>query len=102
EDLVDEAGLGELLRPDRAAEAVRTLQHADAPAGPGEQCRRHERVDAAADDDRVVARHYGATRSSAATARRASSAGSRSQSESAKRSPKTPLSEKISTSHHPS
>ncbi len=55
EDLVDEARLGDLGRADRAAEPVVALQHAHAPAGPREQRRGDERVDPAADRDRVVA-----------------------------------------------
>ena len=58
EDLVREARRGEAVdRLDRAAEPVVPLEHAAAPAGLGEQCRSSERVDPAADEDRVEAGH---------------------------------------------
>ena len=44
EDVVPEARLGELRRPDRAAEPVVPLEHADAPAGAREQRAAGERV----------------------------------------------------------
>jgi hypothetical protein len=52
---VHEARLGDLLRPDRAAEPLGALEDADAPAGLREQRAGDEPVDPAADDDRVVA-----------------------------------------------
>ena len=57
EDVVVEPGLGQLRRVDRAAEPVVALEHADAPARAREQRAARERVDAAADDDRVVVSH---------------------------------------------
>ena len=84
EDLVHEAGLGDLGRPDRAAEPVVPLEHADAPARLRKQRGGDERVDPAADRDRVVAagQRSAHTRSTLSRARRASSPASRSQSES--------------------
>src|SRR5437667_12685129 len=106
EDFMQEAGLGDLGRPDRAAEPVVALQYADAPARLREQRRSDQRVDSAPDRDCVVAaghpRRPSQTRSKLSRARRASSPGSTSQSESANASPKVPLSEKISTSYQPS
>src|SRR5712691_4147409 len=57
EDLVDEARLGDLRGSDRAAQPVVALQHADAPAALRQQGPGGQRVDPAADDDSVVARH---------------------------------------------
>ena len=44
-------------RADRAAEPLVPLEHADLPAGFGEQRCTRERVDPAADEDRIEARH---------------------------------------------
>ena len=58
EDLVREArGRQPVDRPDRAAEPVVPLEHADPPAVLREQCGTGERVDAAADEDRVESGH---------------------------------------------
>ena len=60
EHLVREAGQRVVgLRPDRAAEPVGALEHADAPPVPREQRRGSEGVDARADKHRVEARHAG-------------------------------------------
>ena len=55
EDLVREAGLGDLRRPDRAAEVVVALEHEHALPGAGQERGSGERVDAAPDEDDVVA-----------------------------------------------
>ena len=61
EDLVREPRRGQALDGlDRAAEPVVSLEHADPPAVLREQRGARERVDAAADEDRVESRH-GAT-----------------------------------------
>ena len=57
EDVVVEAGLGDLGRVDRAAEPVVALEHAHAPARAGEKGAARERVDAAADEDGVEVSH---------------------------------------------
>ena len=57
EDVVQEPGLRQLRGLDRAAEPVVPLEHAHAPAPAREQRAARERVDAAADDDRVVVSH---------------------------------------------
>ena len=54
EDVVLEPGLGELRGLDRAAELGAALEHANIPAGPGQQRSAGQGVDPAADDDRVV------------------------------------------------
>ena len=56
-DLVQEPRLGDLLGADRPAEPRVPLEHADLPALLREQCRGGERVDPAADRDRVVPPH---------------------------------------------
>ncbi len=58
EDVVQVARQGELGRLDRPAEGVAALEHEHAPAGPCEQCRAGQRVDAAPDDDGVVGRPH--------------------------------------------
>ena len=60
EHVVPEARLGDLGGLDRAAEPVVPLEHADAPAGTGEQRAAGERVDAAPDQHRVVLSHLAA------------------------------------------
>ena len=57
EDLVPEAGLGELGRADGAAEPGVALQDADAPARLREQRAAGERVDPAAHEDRIERLH---------------------------------------------
>ena len=57
EDVVVEARLGELGAVNRAAEPVVPLEHADVPARAREQRAARERIDAAADDDRVEVSH---------------------------------------------
>ena len=58
EDLVREPGRGQAVdRLDRAAEPVVSLEHADAPAVLREERGARERVDAAADEDRVESGH---------------------------------------------
>src|SRR5262249_49910855 len=99
EDLVDETGLGDLRRPDRAAEPVVALEHAHPPALAREQRTRDQRIDPAPDRDRVVAPH---SASAAATARRAISSAGSAQSESANASPNVPSSDITSTSNQPS
>ena len=54
EDIMVKARLCDLGRLDRTAEPVAALEHADAAARFGEQCRAGETVHAAADDDDVV------------------------------------------------
>ena len=56
-DLVEEPGLGDLLGANRPAEPRVPLEHTDLPALLRQQRRRDERVDPAADRDRVVAPH---------------------------------------------
>jgi hypothetical protein len=55
EDLVREARLGDLRRPDRAAEVVVALEHEHALPRPGEERSPCERIDPAPDEDDVVA-----------------------------------------------
>ena len=57
EDVVEIPGLGQLRGLDRAAEGRAPLEHADVPPAPCEQGGTGERVDPAADDDRVVVSH---------------------------------------------
>ena len=57
EDVVDEPGLRDLGRADRAAEPVVSLEHADVPASADEERSARERVDPAADDDCVELVH---------------------------------------------
>ena len=56
--LVCEAGRRQAFDgADAASRDLFTLQHADVPAGAGEQRRTRKRVDSRPDEDRVVARH---------------------------------------------
>ena len=70
EGVVQEPWLGELRGLDRTPEVPAALEHADVPPGPRQQRRARQRVDAAADEDRVVVSHdaivCGPTRSGAA------------------------------------
>ena len=60
EDLVRETGLDQPVDgANRASEPLVPLQHADLPAGFREERRTSERVDPAADEDRIEARHSG-------------------------------------------
>src|SRR5439155_22603629 len=105
EDLVHEPRFRDFCSPDRAAEPVVLLQHADRPPRSREQRGGDERVDPAPDRDGVVAavhERFANARSTLSRARRARAWGSTSQSESGNASPKVPLSEKISTSYQPS
>ncbi len=61
EDVVPEAGPGQLGGLDRAAEPVVPLEHAHVPAASREQRRTGEAVDARADDDGVVLSHRRST-----------------------------------------
>ena len=56
--LVREAGLGQVAaRPDRTAEHLVALQHADAPAAPGEHRGARQGIHAGAHEERVELRH---------------------------------------------
>jgi hypothetical protein len=57
EDVMPKTGLGQLGGADCATELVLTFQHRDVPAAAGKQSRAGKRVDAAADDDRIVVSH---------------------------------------------
>ena len=59
ERVVEEAGPGQRLGLDRAAEPVVALEDDDAPVRAGEERRARQRVDPAADEDRVVVSHPG-------------------------------------------
>ena len=97
---MEEAWLRDLLGTNRPAEPRVPLEHADFPALLREQRRGDERVDPAADRDRVVAPHASASRLS--TERRASSSVGSVHNESSNAYPNVLSSDISSTSYQPS